>query len=408
MRNLRCQGAQISAPLLALQTQALGVVHRLLRISSHTAMAVTFLDVIAKNLTNKQIILICAAFAAGIFIVDIASLPLGVAAGVAYVAVILVALWLSQWKSVLVVAGGVSILTIIGYVFSEPGGIPWIVVTNRLLALAAIWLTAILGGWLVFSRRKKSEQALQEAEEEADRARNAKYRFLESTSNDMRQDLQTLTLLGAVLRKTVMDPKVQEICTSQADAVANLGDLLNSILEFCELESGDVKPQIAEAQIQDIFQQMQDEFSTQAKAKGLQLTFSSQAEMVLSDTKLLTQILRSLISNAVRYTNHGAVDVSCERESSGLKVTVHDTGIGIASDEMGIIFEEFYQVNSDPGGEGGGRGLGLSIVDRGLKLLQSNIEVESELGRGSSFSFVVPAAGKFSQSCESRIRIPAS
>jgi len=354
--------------------------------------AVAYLGVFAKNLTDKQIILICTIFAAAVLIVDIASLPLGVAAGEAYVAVVLVALWLSQWKSVLIVAGGVSILTIIGYVFSEPGGVLWIVVTNRLLALAAIWLTAILGGWLVFSMRKKSEQALQKAEEEADRARNAKFRFLESTSNNMRQDLQTLTLLGAVMRKIVADPKVQEICTKQDDAVANLGDLLNSILEFRVLESGDVKPQIADASIHDIFEQLEGEFTSLAKAKGLKLALISHAEIALSDRKLLTRILRSLISNAIRYTNKGTVEVACQREPSGLRIAVRDSGIGIAPDEMAIIFEEFYQVNSGLVGGNGGRGLGLSIVDRGLKLLHTKIEVESELGQGSSFSFVVPAA----------------
>jgi len=385
-------GVPIFGAPLVLQTQAPGVLHRVLRISSHPAMAVACFSVFAKNLTNKQIILICTAFAAAIFVVDIASLPLGVAAGVAYVGVVLVALWLSQWKSVLIVAGGVSILTIIGYLLSEPGGIPWMVVTNRLLALAAIWLTALVGGWLIFSRRKKAEQALQEAEEEADRARKAKSRFLESTSNDMRQDLQTLTLLGAVMRKIVADPKALEICKSQDEAVANLGNLLNSILEFYELESGAVEPHIDEARIQDIFQQLQEEFAAQAKAKGLRLAFSSHEEIAFSDGKLLIQILRSLISNAVRYTNQGTVDVSCQRESGGLRVTVRDSGIGIAPDEVAIIFDEFYQVNSDPVGGNGGRGLGLSIVDRGLSLLQSEIEVETELGRGSSFSFVVPAA----------------
>jgi len=385
-------GVPIFGAPLVLQTQAPGVLHRVLRISSHPAMAVACFSVFAKNLTNKQIILICTAFAAAIFVVDIASLPLGVAAGVAYVGVVLVALWLSQWKSVLIVAGGVSILTIIGYLLSEPGGIPWMVVTNRLLALAAIWLTALVGGWLIFSRRKKAEQALQEAEEEADRARKAKSRFLESTSNDMRQDLQTLTLLGAVMRKIVADPKALEICKSQDEAVANLGNLLNSILEFYELESGAVEPHIDEARIQDIFQQLQEEFAAQAKAKGLRLAFSSHEEIAFSDGKLLIQILRSLISNAVRYTNQGTVDVSCQRESGGLRVTVRDSGIGIAPDEVAIIFDEFYRVNSDPVGGNGGRGLGLSIVDRGLTLLQSEIEVETELGRGSSFSFVVPAA----------------
>jgi signal transduction histidine kinase len=194
------------------------------------------------------------------------------------------------------------------------------------------------------------------------------------------------------MRKIVADPKAQEICTKQDDAVANLGDLLNSILEFSELESGDVKPQIADAPIQDIFQQLEDEFTTLAKAKGLKLTFNSQAEIALSDSKLLTRILRSLISNAIRYTNTGTVEVACQREPSGLKIAVRDSGIGIAPDEMAIIFEEFYQVNSQPVGGNGGRGLGLSIVDRGLKLLHTKIEVESELGQGSSFSFVVPAA----------------
>lgn len=331
-------------------------------------------------------------FAAGIFVIDVASLPLGVAAGVAYVAVVLVSLWLSQWKSALFVAGGVSILTILGFVLSEPAGIPWMVITNRLLALAAIWLTAIVGGWLVFASRKKSEQALQRAEEEADRARNAKHRFLESTSNDMRQDLQALALLGAVMRKTAADPKAQEICTSQDEAVAHLGDLLNSILEFCELESGDVELGIADVPIDGVFQRLQDEFASQAKTKGLQLRFRSQAEIAFSDGTLLAQVLRSLISNAIRYTDQGAVDVSCQRDPGGLRITVNDSGIGIAADKVAMIFDEFYRVNSDPVGRGGGRGLGLSIVDRGLKLLQARVEVDSELGRGSSFSFVVPAA----------------
>lgn len=344
------------------------------------------------NQFNKRIVLTCAALATGIFVVDIASLPLGVAAGVAYVAVVLVSLWLLRWQSVLIVAGGVSILTILGYLFSEPAGIPWMVIANRILALSLIWFTAIAGGWLVFSGRNKSEEALQQAEEEANRARNAKSRFLESTSNDMRQHLQTLSLLGAVMRRNVVEPKAQEICRKQDDAVAHLGDLLNSILEFCELESGAVEPQITAAPVQDIFHRLQDEFSPQAQTKGLRLHFSSHSEIAFSDGKLLTQILRSLLSNAIRYTNKGEIAVTCQRESGELRITVRDSGIGIAPDKLAMIFDEFYRVNSDPVGQSGGRGLGLSIVDRGLNLLRTKVEVVSELGRGSSFSFVIPAA----------------
>lgn len=346
------------------------------------------------SLTDLQILSICTALAVGIFIVDIASLPLGVAAGVAYVAVVFISLWQSQWRFSLLVAGGVSALTILGFLFSEPAGIAWMVITNRVLALVAIWVTAIVGGWLTFSRRKKLVEALKSAEDEAHRARKAKSRFLESTSNDMRQHLQTLGLLSAAMQRTVAEPKAQEICKRQDDAVAHLGDLLNSILEFCELESGAVKPKLTAVPIQDVFQQLEEEFSPQARAKGLQLRFSSHAEVAHSDGLLLTQVLRSLLSNAIRYTEEGVVEASCERESGGLKLKVGDSGIGIAPDKLAVIFEEFYRVNSDPVGSSGGRGLGLSIVDRGLKLLHAKIEVQSEPGQGSAFSFVIPAAAQ--------------
>lgn len=342
------------------------------------------------TLANVQIVLLCMVLAIGIFIVDIASLPLGVAAGVAYVAVVLISLWLSQWYFSLLVAGVVSALTIFGFLYSEPAGVTWMVVTNRALALLAIWLTAIVGGWLIFSKRRKAAQALVRAEEEAARARNSKFRFLESTSNEMRQDLQTMSLLTATMRKRATDPKLQEICVLQDDAVARLGGLLNSILEFYELESGGVQPELAEVSIQDVFETLHPEFELQAQTKGLQLTFSAPSETAFTDSALLKRIVRSLISNAIQFTDEGSVDVSCRRVTNGLRVVVSDTGVGIAPNEIEAIFDEFYRVNSDPVDRSAGRGLGLAVVDRGLTLLQTEIEVESEPGRGSSFSFVVP------------------
>ncbi len=342
------------------------------------------------TLTNLQIVLLCLALAIGIFIVDVASLPLGVAAGVAYVAVVLISLWLSQWYFTLFVAGVVSVLTIFGFVYSEPSGVPWMVITNRALALLAIWLTAIIGGWLVFSKRRRTAQALVRAEEEAARARGSKYRFLESTSNEMRQHLQTMALLSATMRRKVEGPDLEKICTLQDDAVAQLGDLLNSILEFYELESGGVRPELAEVSIQEIFQKLQSEFELQAQTKGLQLTFSAPSETALTDSALLTRIIRSLVSNAIHFTDKGDVEVTCKRVANRLRIAVTDSGIGIPSGELDVIFDEFYRVDSNPVDRSAGRGLGLAVVDRGLKLLQTEIEVESEPGQGSSFSFVVP------------------
>jgi signal transduction histidine kinase len=245
-------------------------------------------------------------------------------------------------------------------------------------------------GWLVFSKQKKATQALAKAEEEAARARITKFRFLESTSNEMRQHLQTMTLLSATMRKKVSAPDLEDICTLQDDAVARLGDLLNSILEFYELESGGVQPQLEEVSIKGVFEELKSEFDIQAKSKDLQLTFSAPSETALTDSALLKRIVRSLISNAIQFTDKGSVEVTCRRVTHGLRIAVCDTGIGIAPDEIESIFDEFYRVNSNPVDRNAGRGLGLAVVDRGLKLLQTDIEVESEPGRGSSFSFVVP------------------
>lgn len=345
------------------------------------------------NRTNVLIVLACSLLAAGIFIIDVVSLPLGVAAGVPYVAVVLLSLWLPRWQYSFIVAGGVSILTILGFLWSEPAGIPWMVVANRLLALSAIWLTAIVGSWLVHSKRKKSEDALQKAEQEADRARKAKSRFLESASNDMRHHLQTLSLLNGALRKIVTAPKAQEMFAMQGEAVAHLSDLLHSLLELSKLESGDVELKITATPIQTIFRRLQDEFEGQAQAKGLQLHFDARSEVAYSDRILLTRIVGILVSNAIRYTNKGSVNVGCRREAGGLRITVQDSGIGIAADQLARIFDEFYRVDSDPVGRTGDLGLGLSIVERSVNLLGTKIELESELGQGASFSLVVPAGG---------------
>jgi signal transduction histidine kinase len=343
------------------------------------------------NNNKVQIVLACTALAAGIFIIDIASLPLGVAAGVAYVAVVLISLWLPGWQFPIIAAGGVTILTILGFIFSEPAGVQWMVVTNRSLALAAIWSTAIVGSSLVFAVRKHSEEALQKAEQEAERARNAKSRFLETASNDIRQHLQTLSLLNGALRKTVTDSKAHEMFAMQSDAVAHLSDLLHSLLELGNLESGDVDLKLVEISIREVFGQLQDEFDGQAQAKGLQLNFESHDAIAISDRMLLTRIVRILLSNAIRYTKEGSVKVYCRSEADGLRIVVGDTGIGIEPDQLARIFDEFYQVDGNPVGKNGGLGLGLSIVERSVKLLGAKLEVESEPGQGSKFSISVPS-----------------
>jgi len=347
---------------------------------------------IAGKQSNRRIVLICAALAAGIFIVDVASLPLGVAAGVFYVAVVVISLWLPKWQHTFIVAGVVTFLTAFGFLMSEPAGILWMVVANRLLAVTAIWLVAIGGRWIVLTRRRTAEEALRRVAHEADRARNAKSRFLEASGNDIRHYLQTLMLINGALIKTATELKIQEMLAKQTDALAQLSDLMNSLLEISELESGEVEINITDVSIREVFEKLQDEFEYQAQAKGLRLKFDCSCGIMRSDSTLLSRIIRLLISNAIRYTNDGEVSVSCQQEADGLRIAVQDTGIGIAPDQLANIFDEFYKVNNDPAGRHGGLGLGLTIVEQSLGLLNGKIEVESVPGRGSSFSLLVPAA----------------
>jgi len=335
---------------------------------------------------------ICVALAAGIFIVDVASLPLGVAAGVFYVGVVIISLWFPKWQHTFIVAGSVSVLTVAGFLMSEPAAVLWMVIANRLLALAAIWLVAIGGRRLVLTKRKNSDETLQKVALEAARAGNAKSRFLEASSNDVRHHLQTLMLLNGALHKTIGDPKAQEMIGKQSDALAQLSDLMNSLLEITELESGDFELSITEISIQELFRKLEEEFEYQAQAKSLLLKFDCESGLARSDSTLLSRIIRLLISNAIRYTNDGGVTVSSRREPEGLRITVRDTGIGIAPDQLARIFDEFYKVKYDPAGRNEGLGLGLSIVEQSLRLLDGRIEVQSELGKGSSFSLLVPAA----------------
>jgi len=315
---------------------------------------------------------------------------LGVAAGVAYVPVVFIALWLPKWQYTFAVAAGVSVLTILGFTLSEPAGIPWMVTVNRLLALATIWLTAIGGSWLVLTKRRKAERELRQAASEISRARYAKSRFLETASNDIRHHLQTLVLLNAALRKTAIDGKAPEMLSLQGDALGHLSDLMNSLLDITELETGEFEVNLNEVPIADVLSGVADGFKGQAEAKRLTLNVDSCTESVVTDAGLMKRILSSLISNAIRYTNEGQIDVLCRHDANGIRISVKDTGVGIAQDQLALIFEEFYRVDSDPAGRDGSLGLGLTFVDLGASLLDIKLEVESEPGQGSQFSLLLP------------------
>lgn len=344
------------------------------------------------TLTETHIFLICGAIALAVFVFDVMSLPLGVAVGVAYVPAVLVSLILPRWQQTVLVATVVSVLTILGFLLSQQSVALWMVLTNRLLALVAIWLTAIGGHRLIASKRRATEERLELAEQETHNARGAKKRFLDAASNDIRHHLQTLVLLNAALEKTSDRDKVRKMLGMQADALGHLSDLMNSLLDITDIESGDVEPNIQDVELNTILENLEEEFRGKAEAKHLDLVVDRTTGIVRTDSTLLTQVLRSLMSNAIRYTEKGGIAVNCFRDSEGVRVTVRDSGIGITHDHFEKIFDEFYRVENDPAARNVGLGLGLTIVDRIVRLLDIRLDVDSEPGKGSSFSLLLPVA----------------
>jgi CheY-like chemotaxis protein len=142
-----------------------------------------------------------------------------------------------------------------------------------------------------------------------------------------------------------------------------------------------------------ILDELRREFSTVAAGKGLAFEVEPSSVCVHSDRSLLEQVLRNFVSNAIKYTRRGTVALRCLLASESLvRIQVLDTGIGIPADQLGFIYDEFYQVAVGAGGSRDGYGLGLSIVKRIAELLDLKLEVRSQVGRGSSFAVLLPAA----------------
>jgi PAS domain S-box-containing protein len=230
-----------------------------------------------------------------------------------------------------------------------------------------------------------------EARESADRANQAKSRFLATASHDLRQPLQTLALLNGILRRVVAEPSALEALAQQEQAIGAMTRLLSALLDISKLESGAIKPELADFTIGTLLDGLQREFASIAASKNLELQVSSGEEYLHSDPALVEQIMKNLISNAIKYTPAGGrVVISSRREDDAVRLDVRDTGIGIAADQIAYIYDEFYQVGVPTSSSREGYGLGLSIVQRLVKLLNLHLDVTSEVGKGSVFSLLVP------------------
>jgi two-component system, chemotaxis family, CheB/CheR fusion protein len=237
---------------------------------------------------------------------------------------------------------------------------------------------------------KRAADELAAARQAAEQANLAKSRFLAAASHDLRQPLQTLKLLQGILEQHATGQQSQSALARMGRVLESMARMLTSILDIDRLETGAIHPSWVDFPLNELFSSLNVEFAEQAKSKGLSWRLVPCGLAVRSDRHLLEEMVRNLVSNAVRYTDKGKVLLGCRRRGDKLRIEVWDTGVGISEAQLPRIFEEYHQAAGDAGR--GGLGLGLAIVQRLGQLLAHPVAVRSRLGKGSVFTIDVPVA----------------
>jgi signal transduction histidine kinase/CheY-like chemotaxis protein len=226
----------------------------------------------------------------------------------------------------------------------------------------------------------------------ADRASAAKTRFVAAASHDLRQPMHAVGLLVGILAERPISPEIGALLTKIQLSVSALENLFETLLDISRLDAGIVAPHLACVSLAAVLKSVELAHAQAAADKGLTLRVCASRTLIYTDSALLFSMLGNLVSNAIRYTERGRVDVYCRKQGRQISVYVCDTGIGIPTTELERVFEEFYQLADSNRSRGQGLGLGLAIVRRTAELLKHGLSAKSAVGAGSSFGICLPIA----------------
>jgi len=234
------------------------------------------------------------------------------------------------------------------------------------------------------------EMGLTQAKEEAEHASVAKTRFLAAASHDLRQPLQALNLFVYALEGKEKDEEKRDIITLIRNSLDSLKELLNTLLDISKLEAGVVQPNMRDFSAGTMIERIKGELTAVAWANDLELRTVPSSAIVRCDPSLLETVVRNLVDNAIKYTEHGRVLVGCRRRNAYVRFEVWDTGPGIPADQRELIFQDFYQIDNAARKRSQGLGLGLSIVKRMSNLMGCAMGCDSQPGKGSVFWVEAP------------------
>ncbi|GAB3956290.1 response regulator [Spirosoma harenae] len=246
---------------------------------------------------------------------------------------------------------------------------------------------------------EEKNDEIQKKADELELTTRYKSEFLANMSHELRTPLNSILLLSRLLaenyEKTLSDEQVEYAQVIQSSGNGLLG-LIDEILDLSKIEAGQMKLEFQDIAITDITDELQALFGLLAKEKGLDFTISVASEVplrIVTDRMRLGQILKNLLSNALKFTATGSVSLTIKRQESDnrkLGFVVKDTGIGIPVEKQPLIFEAFQQADGSTKRKYGGTGLGLSISRELVKLLGGEITLYSRVNEGSEFTVILP------------------
>lgn len=242
---------------------------------------------------------------------------------------------------------------------------------------------------------KKVKEAIINAREKAEQAVVAKNSFLANMSHEIRTPMNAIIGFTDLLAQSELDENQKECVDSVKLAGINLLAIINDILDFSKIESGKITIENVKFNLKETLKNIYNLLSVKAKEKQIEYDFFLDAtlpDIVMGDSIRLNQILINLIGNAIKFTEQGSITVSVKKieenaTSFKIKFIVKDTGIGIEKDKIDAVFDRFSQANSETTRKFGGTGLGLSIAKNLVELQGGKMNLKSELGKGSEFSF---------------------